>query len=449
MNKYLAKYLLYYPTTLFRGERIAKHLQACEKFQWAGPEIIAAHQLSALQKLLDYVYHNSRYYRRSFDQVGLHPNDVQSLDDLGKLPFVEKEQLTTIYEDTTSGRNALLSVHKTTGGSTGQAVTVRKNPDALARERAASWRSFRWAGVDIGDPQARFWGVPFARRRRLTARVSDIVANRVRLSAFGINEEGLHRYYRRLRKFNPTYFYGYVSIIKEFAAFVEKQNFAFSPSLRAIITTSEVLDAKSRQYLEDVFRCRVYDEYGCGEVGVIGQECEYGSMHIMAENLIVETIADASASGDAGEIVVTDLFNYAMPLIRYRLRDYGILSGDVCSCERRLPVIRKIYGRAYDMIIDKNGKKYHPEIIMYIFEELKDRYGTIRQFQVTQRNKNVLEVVIVPTAQYDPDTETVIRSMIRDKIDASFDVLVSYEAQIYRERSGKIRLVKSELRNDS
>jgi phenylacetate-coenzyme A ligase PaaK-like adenylate-forming protein len=416
-----------------------------EQFQWEDSAVIAAYQFRALCKLLNYAYGAVRFYRDSFDAIGLHPEDIKSLNDLSELPYLEKEDLATNYAALVAGPKKLLASRKTTGGSTGQAVTVLKNVDALARERAATWRGYRWAGVDICDPQARFWGIPLRSSQRLAATIIDLVANRKRLSAFGVDDQVLQKYYQKIWQFKPTYFYGYVSIITEFATFVKQNSYAVPPTLRAVITTSEVLDDANRRQIEEVFQCKVHDEYGCGEVGSIAHECERGGMHIMAENLVVETLAEPNVMGKAGEIVVTDLFNYAMPLIRYKLKDYVTLSDHHCSCGRGLPTIYKVYGRAYDIIVDKGGKKYHPEILMYIFEDMKKKYGTIKQFQVIQKTLTTLEVRVVPDKRYDAESERAIKSAIHDKVSDSFNVFVSYKKEIERERSGKIRLIKSEL----
>ena len=252
--------------------------------------------------------------------------------------------------------------------------------------------------------------MPLSKKSQYLSRVVDFVSNRSRLSAFHINEASLEGYYKKLIKLKPVYLYGYVSMITAFASYLDRHKLDRLHGLKTIITTSEVLDSGSRGMIERVFGVKVFNEYGCGEVGSIAHECEHGNMHIMAENVIIEIDASADNEGGCGEIIVTDLHNFAMPLIRYRIGDYATLSYEVCQCGRGLPVIKQVHGRAYDVVIDPDGNKYHPEMLMYIFEELKSNAAGIRQFQVTQKSVDTLEVKLVRKR----NTQLKPRMMFRD-----------------------------------
>ena len=229
----------------------------------------------------------------------------------------------------------------------------------------------------------------------------------------------------------------------EFAKFIIDKQYPKLPTLECIITTSEVLDEVSRELIESAFQVKVFNEYGCGEVGSIAHECEHGNMHILAQNLIVE-IDNQEGKGD-GEIVVTDLYNYAMPLIRYKLGDYANLTNATCACGRSLPIINKIHGRAYDVIVDPKGNKHHPEILMYIFEELKHRNAGIIQFQAIQKNKDKILINIVPDENYKKTIEEILVNMIHDKIHENIKIEFDYVTSIEREKSGKMRVIKSEM----
>ena len=174
----------------------------------------------------------------------------------------------------------------------------------------------------------------------------------------------MKEYYKKLVKIRPVYIYGYVSMIKEFASFIQENLYPPIPGLKCVITTSEILDQTSRDLIETVFDVKVYNEYGCGEVGSIAHECEHGNMHIMASNLILEIDNSGQSNEYDGEIIVTDLHNYSMPLIRYRSGDYAEFSDSGCKCGRGLPIIKKIHGRAYDVVVDPSNHKHHPEILM-------------------------------------------------------------------------------------
>ena len=446
MNKHLSKYLFYYPVTLARGEHVSKYLKQYEASQWWSQNDIANYQLNRVKELFVYAANNCPYYKKSLTEKGFDVASIHDLSSISQLPEISKTDIVKYRSTITSSKKSLNISSKTTGGSTGQAVTILKNANALARERAATWRSYRWAGVEVGDVQARFWGVPLTSKSRYISKVVDFISNRSRLSAFSITEVELDKYYEKLVKINPAYLYGYVSMITVFAEHIKNKGYPALPSLRSVITTSEVLDETSRTTIEKAFNVKVYNEYGCGEVGSIAHECEYGNMHIMAENMIVEIDKADSPDGTSGEIIVTDLFNYAMPLIRYRIGDFATLSSEKCSCGRGLPILKHVHGRAYDVLIDPDGRKYHPEALMYVFEELKSKQSGIKQFQVIQKAVNKLQINLVLEGGHAPSIELQLTNRIRETVHPDFIFDFSYMKTLEREKSGKMRVIKSELK---
>jgi phenylacetate-CoA ligase len=330
MNPFLAKYLLYYPVTLINRENILYYQRIYNRFQWLDRDTSDRQRRHFLSAIFSYAKENSHYYHQIL-------HNIESVADFGAVPFLTKQLLINEFKSicTPTARKASL---KTTGGSTGEPVLVYKNADALARERAATWRSYEWAGIHVGEKQARFWGTPHSRKAFRKAILTDFISNRKRLSAFNLTEKSLYEYYRTLQRFNPRYLYGYVSMIKTFCDFLKSSKLAIPVSVTAIITTSEVLSEADRSFIESVCKVKVFNEYGCGEVGSIAHECEYGSMHIMSDNLWIEVVDQNGEPAVTGEVVVTDFFNQATPLIRYRLGDFATLS------EEPLPVRKNVAG---------------------------------------------------------------------------------------------------------
>jgi len=360
------------------------------------------------------------------------------------LPFLLKSDLQESNVRLKSTASLGHLVTKTTGGSTGQPVTVEKTREALAWELAATWRGYSWAGVGIGDRQARFWGVPQDSSSFRKAQLIDFVCNRVRIPAFNFNDDDLRGYVGLLNNVKPRYFYGYVSMLTEFAKFLRRENLALNFSLACIISTSEVLSESDRQVLSETFGTPVFNEYGCGELGTVAHECEKGSLHISEENMVVEVFEGDSpcTNGETGELVVTELNNLGFPLIRYRTGDFGSVTEKPCPCGRTLQVLENVQGRAYDFIRNRNGVLFHGEFIMYIFEDLKRQGVNIRQFQVIQEDVDSFLVRIVPDADYDSGAENVIARRIRQQVDMEARVLFEYVETIQREKSGKLRLIK-------
>jgi len=441
MNRVISKYLFYYPAVLAKGEFIPLYLDAYRKFQFFSEQQIREHQLKKVNRLLGYVGRTNTYYQRRFAEKEF---SVATLNDLRSLPVLTKADLIAHQAELFSSKG-LFAGSKTTGGSTGEPVRLFKSPNALARERAATWRGYEWAGVEIGDPQARFWGVPHSGIGKVKASITDLIANRMRLSAFDITTENLDTYYAALMRFKPAYLYGYVSVIDAFAQHIIDHGLAPIANLKAVITTSEVLSASIRRKIATAFQVKVFNEYGCGEVGSIAHECEHGRLHLMVDNLIVEI---DSPDNTVGEIIVTDLFNTATPLIRYRLGDFGSLDDADCPCGRTLPVLKSVHGRAYDMIRTPAGRLIHPESLIYVFEGLQQKTRAFRQFQAIQTELDRIVIRLVPTEAMSENLRALIVEHLKNSVSEEVEYSIEVCSKLDRERSGKMRLVKSNLRKD-
>ena len=438
-NHFLFKNI-FYLTLKLRREWFIPYLIELEKSQYWTSKELEQHQIARVNRLLAHAKMNTAYYR---DRI---PSSISSLSELTKLPLLDKEEIRNNV-NSFMWRKGLHQRLKTSGGSTGAPVTLLKDSVGMAQELAATWRGYGWAGVNIGDRQARFWGVPRNNKDKWRAALIDFVCNRQRISAFGYDESYFTQALKSLNFFDPDYLYGYVSILREFADFIS-ENADCLPKIRpkAIITTSEILTELDREKLTKVFGSKVYDEYGCGEIGTITHECEHGSRHINSENMVVEILSDdgsTAGAGEIGEIVVTDLTNYSMPLIRYRLKDFGTLAGGPCSCGRTLPSLEKIHGRQYDTLANSKGKNFHGEFFLYIVEDAKKNLGfQVNGIQFLQRKDLSIEVRVVCSDKNLASLKNFVEGRLKRDFDHSLQVRFLKTEKILREPSGKLRVVK-------
>lgn len=440
-NQLFFKYFVYSPVVWARGQRVLPYLRVLLRSQHLSTRELASLQLERLQRLIAHAREFVPFHGKSLaTTLG---NTIGSLTDLPELPFTTKADLKERREAMISRKRFYLLTKKTTGGSTGEPVTIPKTRDAMAWELAATWRGYSWAGIDIGDRQGRFWGIPFGKKHKARAKLIDFIANRKRCSAFSFGERDLETYAAVLEKFRPKYLYGYVSMIEEYAKYFRRHGITPPFKLKCVITTSEVLTDYHRRLIEDVFSTRVFNEYGSGELGSVAHECEEGSLHVSAENMIVEVIDGNRPCnpGETGELVITELNNYAAPLIRYRTGDFASLSNKQCKCGKTLPVIDNLFGRAYDMLKNSEGKLFHGEFIMYIFEEAQKKNLGIRAFQVAQEDFRSFRIKIVPGEKYGQPTEEFITRRIRENFDRSTEISFERVNGIERTPSGKMRLV--------
>ncbi len=443
MISFINKYFFYYPVILLKTNNFLYHLEEMKKSQWYKYEHLQEIQLQKLISQLRFVKDNIPYYSKVLKHVD--PSSFKSFEDLQKIPILTKDILKQNI-DNLSYRNLKGSLKKTTGGSTGNPVTIFKSAQAMGAMYAAEWRGYEWAGIGIGNRQVRFWGIPHNKKDIRLTQLKDFIANRLRCSAFSFDEENLAEYYKVINHFKPKYFYGYVSMLEAFSKYLLDHNLKLKFQLKCVISTSEVLTAMHRKLFEKAFNCKVYNEYGCGELGTIAHECQNGSLHISAENMIVEIINGDKICkfGEIGDIVVTELNNRAMPLIRYNLKDLSYMNSH-CSCGRGLPILGDITGRAYDTIYNKEGKAFHGEYFMYIFEELQNQGVQVLSFQVVQLDYKNFIIKLVMDERSRKKVENYIMLRVHNTYGSYAKFQFEYVTNIEREKSGKLRLIKTFL----
>lgn len=422
-----------------------ERVRELEALQWLPEARLLERQAARLTELLAYAARRSPYYaaawgaRRAFDPASV-------FEQLRELPIIGKPDLQASHEAMLARPAVRRVTRKVTGGSTGEAVGVVKDRAAIAAERAATALAYGWLGVRMGDRAVRFWGAPTTMERRFRFAASDFAMHRLRFSAFAFDDADLERYWRRCAEFQPDYFYGYVSMLEALAHFVVRRGLRREwPGLKAVITTSEVLTQPQRALLARAFGAPVQNEYGCGEVGPVAYDCEHASLHLMTESQVVEVLrpdGSPAGPGESGEIVLTDLNNHAMPLVRYRVGDLAVV-GEPCRCGRGFPVLEKVWGREYDLVEAPDGRRYHGEFFMYLFEDLRSRGAGVEKFQVVQLDSTSLEVKLVIRDANDASRlETAIHDEFRRRL-PSMHVAMSRVSGIPPKPSGKSTVVEN------
>ena len=150
------------------------------------------------------------------------------------------------------------------------------------------------------------------------------------------------------------YIYGYAGAIALFARLMKEQGLQLKHRLKAVVSTSETLQPWQRELMEEVFQAPVVNEYGARDGGIIAYQCPEGGMHLSAENLVAEVIdlltGELLPAGERGLLLVTDLNNFVQPRLRYQLGDEVIMSDQLCSCGRTLPLLAEVCGREDDIL---------------------------------------------------------------------------------------------------
>lgn len=370
--------------------------------------------------------------------AALHDTGPRPMEWLGRQPLVERTELRSRMaelEPTLSGRSY---EHRKTSGSTGTPFALVKDRKMTAQMDAAMWAAYRWHGVEPGLPHARFWGMPMAPAARAKTRMSDRLLHRRRLDAFDLAEQRAARFFHALRRFKPAYAYGYPSLIAHFVAECRRAGLDGTElGLHVVIITGELLRDEGRAVMEDFFGCRVVNEYGCTESGVLGMECEEGRMHVIPTAAYPEVVAENGAPsrpGEVGEMVVTDLYGRFSPLVRYRLRDRGVHLDERCACGRALPLIRIDMGRIDSFIRTPQKGPVYDAVLAYTMPQ------SVQRFRAYQTAVDHLRVEVVPGTTFDPElVPGELRKRWEELLGPGMSVTVQLVDDLPHEPSGKLR----------
>lgn len=444
MHPFIARYLLYYPIQILRGQPVRRYMEQVMPLQDASGEELSVIRDRKINGLIRYAYEQIPYYHERFSERGISPDRIDGHRDLPLIPVLSKEDILSDEGRLVANPGNRRLYTRKTGGSTGMTLHFKKEAKALALNDAIMWRCYDWYGIEAGDRQARFWGVPVTRRLRFQEQLKDFVLNRIRISAFDISRESSLREYERIRRFRPAYFYGYTTAIYGFCLFMKESGIDLNAlNLKAVICTAERMYPHHRRLFEEVFECPVVDEYGCAEHGIIAFQCREGNMHMMSDHLCVEFLDENGRrvkDGEPGRIVITDLSSYAMPLIRYDIGDIGRPSERECPCGIRLPLMEVVEGRQEDFIRTTEGRLVHAAYLCYT---LKD--DTVREFKMYQKAIDRFHVQIVKSPAYTARSEDVLRRRLQVALGSENEIRFEYLDHIPREKSGKLRYFVSEL----
>jgi phenylacetate-CoA ligase len=217
----------------------------------------------------------------------------------------------------------------------------------------------------------------------------------------------------------------------------------------AIVTSAEVLEDDERSLLERVFGCPVFNRYGCREVSVIASDCEaHSGMHTMAEGLYVEieTPNGPAAPGEMGSILVTDLLNFAMPLIRYRIGDLGSWAAGRCRCGRGLPRLERVAGRVTDFLVGCDGRLVSG---VYLATYVVAQRPSLGQVQIHQHEKGAVTYRLKPGHSFDVPAELAyLRSATRQYLGAAARADIEVVDELRPESSGKFLFSRSTVTPD-
>lgn len=401
-------------------------------------------QTEKLREFIDSCYRHVPYVRRRMDEAGVAPGDIREPADLALLPLMTKADVRQHRESLRSDIAGKL-VPFSTGGSTGEPLIFDLSKRRIASRVACRQRVSRWWGVSVGDPELALWGSPIevGHQDHLRNFRDRLLRTRL-LPAFEMNPATMSRYLDILENGPCRQIFAYPSAVYLLCLHARKEGRRLRHlGIRAVFVTGEVVFPFQRELISDTLNCPVANGYGGRDSGFIAHECPQGGMHLM-EDAVVTEIVDSSGQpvrpGEAGEIVVTDLYSDGAPFLRYATGDYGVLGTRPCSCGRASAVLERVEGRSNDLVVTPDGRMINSLALVYPVREIKG----IEQFRICQKTVNWFHVNLVTNQDFSASAEDRLRhawgALLRSPVDVTFEYLPNLPA----DRSGKFRHVVSE-----
>ncbi|NQZ22427.1 MAG: phenylacetate--CoA ligase family protein [Colwellia sp.] len=418
-------------------KRLSWNKQQLEEFQW-----------QRLEKLLAHCWTNVPFYKKHWQQAGIkNIEEIKSLADFAKLPVLTKQHVNEYYDELIPASAKGKNIKKATGGSTGQPFKFELDELSNDARQAIMWRGYGWLHAGLGAKSLFLWGDNLGKTstlRKIKENLYHRFYHRKMVSTFDMNLDHMDIYTEKINQYKPETIVSYVNPLYEVAKYINREKISIH-SPKSLLTGAEPLYEYQRKVIEQAFQSKVYNTYGCREFMLIAAECEkQQGLHINIDHLVVETLNEQHEHviAEAGDIVITDLMNYGMPLIRYVNGDRATISPSPCSCGNPLPMIEKINGRKLDVIKTANGQMIPGELFPHLFKE----FSGITKFQVKQTQLDSITLLIVKNDQFTEQNQLVINDEINRYSKGELQINYKFVDDIPLTKSGKYRVTVSELK---
>lgn len=422
-------------TPIFTNE-----MREIERIHSLSGEQIRQEKLERLKKLVRYAYEHTQYYRELFQREGIKPDDIQSIEDMERIPFLTKDLLR-------ENRDKMISdefksddlIYITTSGSTGAPTGFYVQKDSHLRDLAYGYFFFREYGYTTRCSKLVLRGKVFISQRKGKCFQWDAFKKELSINIFEMTDKNMEAYCRAIEKYKPDVAFGYMSAMYVLCKYISNRPNTLKHQFKCFLGISENISDEQREFVENVIQAPVLTLYGMSERVIIAMQSPdtreyipeplYGITELVDEkgNVIKESNAD-------GELVGTSLLNYGMPLIRYK-------TGDISSWSKA-GRLSGISGRwNHDLLVGKD----HCAVSMTALNMHSEVFKKVVRYQLVQDEAGKVDINIVPTEQFDRNDGKEIERQFNEKAKGQIVFTVKIVAQIDPKANGKLFLVDQHL----
>lgn len=336
---------------LMKGEVRNAH-KLLEKGENAGRNEIESLKNEAFLRLVKQVYEHSHYYKEILLAHGYSLNDFKDISDIKKFPLLTKDDIKTSREKILSDNIPYSDcITRNSGGTTGEPIKIEIEKQARIIDLYFYYRGLNWMGYSPGQPMVKFFGGSLGGNNSPTLKnkIKKWVSNELFMPAFSLQKDNARQYLDTIKSKGKTHIQGYVSSIYTLATYAKELNYK-GLQIRGAFTTAEQLPIEQAAFISEVFKCDVKGFFGCAEVNCVGFQTKMGGAYVVPDEIVhIETIKHPDTGAD-NSFLLTSLYNYRTPLIRYLNGDIGILKQG-----KKYTEIEELSGRSADMFVKNDG----------------------------------------------------------------------------------------------
>ncbi|CAN5781086.1 N/A [soil metagenome] len=438
---------LLFDTALFfekltKGEVRNAH-KLLDKADNAGRKEIEALKNEAFLNLVKQVYTNSNYYKDILLAHGYDLGSFKDISDIKKFPLLTKDNIKAFREKILAVNiPAADCITRNSGGTTGEPIKIEIDKQARINDLYFYYRGMNWMGYSPGQPMVKFFGGSLGGNNSPTLknRIKKWVSNELFMPAFNLQKENAVQYLDTIKSKGKTHLQGYVSSLYTLATYAKELNYK-GLQIKGAFTTAEQLPIEQAAFISEVFGCDVKGFFGCAEVNCLGFQTNMGGPYIVPDEIVhMETIKHP-VSGAENSFLITSLYNYRTPLIRYLNGDTGILQQG-----EKYTQIEELSGRSADMFVKADGS-FISSILATQTMQISGLTEKIKRYQLIQENPADIIFKYEPFANDLSDAErTHLISVFQKRLGTEFNINLTRSDEFVRSSSGKHRLMVNNLK---
>ena len=386
-----------------------------------------------LQELIHYAYNNTKYYKELFDENRISYSDIKTKEDLKNIPTLTKKDVVNNYSKLIAKNNSKIPhISSATGGSTGDPMKFLLDKNSWSFSNANNIINWKKTDYNYGDKYIALGSTSLFvnKPKSLKHLIYYKLKNKIGLNGINMSDNVCKNYVDLIKKEKIKYIYGYASAIYLLARYVFENNIILNIS--ACFSTSEILTDLYRDTIKKTFNCQIINCYGAHDGGITAFEIEKGFFEVGYNTIITIKEKDENNTGSA---LLTDLLNYAMPLINYQLGDELQIDQEK---NKNYPyngqIINHVYGRTSDVIRLENGNILTGPGFTILFKDLP-----VESYSIEKIDKNSLLCNIKKQSDYNEKHEKLIISTLKKQSGINSIIQIKYVNEFKLTKSGKRR----------